>query len=210
MAESLRKEDNLSKSPVILHQNMTDPDYAKILTTYSYSVRESESIIPDTVIFPLSRVAFLIVPLNSCLSGSGQLDIKEDLVQRIDKFIQVHRNRYILCQASTFAEQECQAFSFIQQQYLKNRLQLLPCHNAEEGVKAMITIAKLLCRPTCQEMNSRLQHLLAQQLKKDSATEFLKQMGLSDHHILYIDYDFFLSSHLDEHGKNNFYVDICY
>ncbi|ESO96504.1 hypothetical protein LOTGIDRAFT_67997, partial [Lottia gigantea] len=104
----------------------------------------SDSILPDTVIFPLSCVAFML------LSTTDKLIIYTPFILvmefpcnfRINKFIQVHRIGYILLRASLHGETEHSIMNQIQRRFLASSLQILPVHNTSDVVQAMITIAK--------------------------------------------------------------------
>ncbi|XP_053409048.1 protein SPO16 homolog [Mercenaria mercenaria] len=170
--------------PVIIHQSMSHTDYATILRQKQLKVRVSDGVIPGTVIFPLSGVAFLIIPLSQATIQDPEnkcIQLSQELIDRVEKFLHIHRKCYMLCQAPLHGQSERNVFSMIQRKYLDTRLNMIPVHNATEAVKSMLTIAKALCKPVSDILHERLQSVIKEQLQNDVMTAALKQLGLSNH-----------------------------
>ncbi|XP_041371910.1 protein SPO16 homolog [Gigantopelta aegis] len=167
--------------PVIIHQSLEHTELGKFLAQKRFKLRISETVTPYSIIFPKSGVAFLYVNLSPSLWNSESEQLKQDFINSIDKFVQVHRNCYFLAQASQYGEKEFKLLSAIQLHYLLTTLQIVPIHNASDGVKAMINIAKLLCKPVSDLMNERFRILLQNQTA--TVPSILKQLHLDDHQI---------------------------
>ncbi|XP_060552727.1 protein SPO16 homolog [Ruditapes philippinarum] len=169
--------------PVIIHHSMLKTEYETIFRQKQLKVRVSNGVIPGSVVFPLSSVAFLIVPVSraTTLDPENNIQLSQELIERVDNFLKVHKNCYMLCQAPLHGQNEKQVFAMIQRMYLNTRLNMIPVHNAMEGVKTMFTIAKGLCKPVSDILNERLEQVVKEQKKSDFMTAALKQLGLTNH-----------------------------
>lgn len=167
--------------PVILNQSLQGSAWDKVLRQNRMKIRGSNCTIENSVIFPKSGVAFLVISLSSCTIG--QFDIKHDVLQLTEKFTQLHARGYALMLASLHSEREMRICSEIQTKFLNTKLQMIAIHSVDEGIQAMINIAKVLCKPTSDVMFSRLDEL-AHNFSIDNTTEsVLAQLGLSEHQI---------------------------
>ncbi|XP_063423346.1 protein SPO16 homolog [Mytilus trossulus] len=167
--------------PVILNQSLQGSGWDKVLRQHRMKIRGSNSTIENSVIFPKSGVAFLVIPLSSCTIG--QFDIKHEVLQLTEKFTQLHARGYALMLASLHSEREMRICSEIQTKFLETKLQMIAIHNVDEGIQAMINIAKVLCKPTSDVMFRRLDELAHHFSIDDTTKSALEQLGLSEHQI---------------------------
>ncbi|CAC5385163.1 unnamed protein product [Mytilus coruscus] len=126
--------------PVILNQSLQGSAWDKVLRQNRMKIRGSNCTIENSVIFPKSGVAFLVISLSSCTIG--QFDIKHDVLQLTEKFTQLHARGYALMLASLHSEREMRICSEIQTKFLDTKLQMIAIHSVDEGIQAMINIAK--------------------------------------------------------------------
>ncbi|XP_052213357.1 protein SPO16 homolog [Dreissena polymorpha] len=174
----------MTSFPVILHQTWEMSELSQLLLHKQLKLRFSDSIIPSSVIFPLSGVASLLVPLGKALATDGDQsgqELSTELQERLGRFLQVHRKCYLLCVAPVHGQHERSVFSLIQRLYCNTRLEMLPVHNEAEAVKCMLTIAKALCKPMGDILSDRLEAIVQGQQDADHMTAVLRQIGLSSH-----------------------------
>ncbi|XP_052806512.1 protein SPO16 homolog [Mya arenaria] len=151
---------------------------------FDYLFTVSDSTVPGSVIFPLSCVAFLPIPLANVTCTDPKTNnttLTQELHDRLDRFLQVHRKCYSLCLAPLHGSPEKHAFALIQKEYLDSRLEMLKVHNNAEAVKCMVTIAKSLCKPTGDLLSERLNAVINDQLGVSHITTALRQLGLNVH-----------------------------
>uniref|UniRef100_A0A8C8S3S8 Chromosome 1 open reading frame 146 n=1 Tax=Pelusios castaneus TaxID=367368 RepID=A0A8C8S3S8_9SAUR len=84
---------------------------------------------------------------------------------RIQKFINVHRNSFLLLSAALHGPKEWDLMFRIQKRFLGSNLRVIPVHNTAETVKLMLTIAKTTSKPHIDNIRYRM--LMA----KDQITE---------------------------------------
>ncbi|XP_046580985.1 protein SPO16 homolog [Haliotis rubra] len=172
--------------PVILHQSLEKSEISRLLRQKNFKIRNSESVTSNSIIFPMSGVAFMILDLKDVIRDSPEGGTRTEVWESIDKFVQVHRRCYILAQAPCHAEQEQCVFSAIQEKYMTSPLQMIPVHTPTESIQAMLNIAKLLCKPMGEVVTRRFQGLLTQQLSGDVTGAALTQLGLTEPQIQFI------------------------
>uniref|UniRef100_A0A3B4YDH1 Chromosome 1 open reading frame 146 n=1 Tax=Seriola lalandi dorsalis TaxID=1841481 RepID=A0A3B4YDH1_SERLL len=118
----------------------------------SHRLRFSDSVESGAFIFPLSGTAFLLVDpqdLPERFEESG-------LMERIKKFVQVHRNSFLLLYAPFIGKRELEILSGIQCRFLGSNLKILPVRNNAEIVKGMLTIAKATSKPHAVTIQDRM------------------------------------------------------
>ncbi|KAL4229525.1 hypothetical protein ACF0H5_012565 [Mactra antiquata] len=163
---------------------MHSSSLAKYLQENQQKVRFSGNIIPGSIIFPLSGIAFMLVPLTETVKKHGEqqtFKLVEEFTERVDNFLQIHRKCYLLCQATLHGQMEQTIFAMIQKKYLSTRLNMLIVHNVGEAVKTMFTIAEGLCKPKMTETYTRIQSSVKEHSEQDSVSLALQQIGLSQH-----------------------------
>ncbi|XP_046355719.2 protein SPO16 homolog isoform X1 [Haliotis rufescens] len=191
--------------PVILHQSLEKSEISRLLRQKNFKIRNSESVTNNSIIFPMSGVAFMILHLKDVISdGCIRAEVWERLAWlsvfylaaaaaskstrriSIDKFIQVHRRCYILAEAPCHAEQEQCVFSAIQEKYMTSSLQMIPVHTPAESIQAMLNISKSLCKPMGEVVTRRFQGVLTHAMCGDVTGAALTQLGLTEPQIQFI------------------------
>nr|XP_040039821.1 protein SPO16 homolog isoform X2 [Gasterosteus aculeatus aculeatus] len=127
------------KTTIIVSSSLQNHDTSRILSGQQHRVRFSDSVQSGAFIFPLSGTAFLLVDSQDVL---GHLE-ESGLVERIQSFVQVHRNSFLLLYAPFNGEKEMEILSMVQQRFFGSNLRILPVRNNAELVKGMLTIAKV-------------------------------------------------------------------
>uniref|UniRef100_A0A7M4FHR1 Chromosome 1 open reading frame 146 n=1 Tax=Crocodylus porosus TaxID=8502 RepID=A0A7M4FHR1_CROPO len=136
MAESGGQEKARWITTVIMSTALQNHEIAASLQSQHHRVRYSDSVENGSLIFSLSGIAFL-------LADTQELLMTEDLfLDRIEKFINIHRNSFLLLLAALHGPKEWNIMFRIQKRFLGSNLQIIPVHNASETVRLMLTIAK--------------------------------------------------------------------
>ncbi|KAI8482990.1 hypothetical protein Bbelb_392900 [Branchiostoma belcheri] len=152
--------------PVIVNTSLQNSDVTRLLQQQQHKTRVSDTTLRHTCIFPQSGVAFMIIPLNESLTEwppSGDSVLDSSLVDRIEKFLAVHRNCYLLTTAALYGHHEMAALSTLQNKFMDRKLYLLPAHNASECVQSMTTIAKAVSHPS----TDRARRCLTSEIERD-------------------------------------------
>ncbi|XP_029473551.1 uncharacterized protein C1orf146 homolog isoform X2 [Rhinatrema bivittatum] len=135
--ESEVKETARWKTTVILSSSLQNHEVAISLQSQHHRVRFSDSVEIGSIIFSLSGVAFLLVNTQQ-LYISG----KDIFLERVEKFISIHRNSFLLLLAAIQGSQEWNLMLSIQQRFLGSNLRVIPINNTADIIKLMLTIAK--------------------------------------------------------------------
>ncbi|KAK2858112.1 hypothetical protein Q7C36_006031 [Tachysurus vachellii] len=159
------------KTTVIVSTSLQNKEITVLLLAQEHLLRYSDSIEPGTLVFPLSGVAFLLItseefPETEC----------EEFFKRIEKFLQVHRNSFLLLQAPAYGARELKIVSAVQNRFFGSNLKILPVHSNVDTVKGMMTIAKATSRPHKDRVQERM-HLARAQIIKHSH-ETLKKLDV--------------------------------
>ncbi|XP_072020138.1 protein SPO16 homolog isoform X1 [Amphiura filiformis] len=132
--------------PVVVNSSLQDSDITRMLSQQKHKLRYSDSSIPNTFIFPLSAVAFMVLPLSDAAlewpPKSGNIKLDEDIYDRLEKFVKVHKNCFLLALASLHGQHERAVMSEIQKRFMCSPMRILPAHNASDCVQCMTTVAK--------------------------------------------------------------------
>ncbi|XP_067315772.1 protein SPO16 homolog isoform X2 [Pseudorasbora parva] len=126
------------KTTVIVSSSPQCDEPSQILLAQQHRIRRSDSILSSSFVFPLSGTAFLLVTLGEF---SAKLE-KTDLFEKIEKFVHIHRNSFLLLQAPVYREKEWDIFSSVQNRFLGCNLRVIPVHSTADVVKGMLIIAK--------------------------------------------------------------------
>ncbi|KAK7888669.1 hypothetical protein WMY93_024229 [Mugilogobius chulae] len=99
------------------------------------------------------RTAFLLVdPQNPQHEDSA-------LVENLNRFVEVHRNCFVLLYAPFNGPKEMETLSLIQSRFFGSNLRILPVRTNAQIVKAMVTIAKLTSKPQVDHIRDWLAHV---------------------------------------------------
>ncbi|XP_041460787.1 protein SPO16 homolog [Lytechinus variegatus] len=188
MAAKGKATSNLPpKWPVVVNGTLKDTDISTLLLQ-RHKVRFSDTTVSSSIIFPLSSVAFLIVPLEKTSlewpPKSGRIQLDHEFLQRLQKFVQIHRNSYMVLTSALHGPHEMAIISAIQTRFIDHNLRILPVHNDSECLQTILTIAQATCTPTCNILRSRLDAILSRQNSAQMILNILSQLGLNHHHIL--------------------------
>ncbi|KAM7012508.1 protein SPO16 homolog isoform 2-T2 [Tautogolabrus adspersus] len=143
-----------------------------MLSAQQHRIRFSDSVESGAFIFPLSGTAFLLVDpqdLPECFEESG-------LIERINTFVQVHRNSFLLLFAPFNGTREMEIFTVIQHRFLGSNLRILPVRNNAEIVKGMLTIAKATSKPHVDSIRNRMSLARAHIIESSPVWEMLRDM----------------------------------
>ncbi|KAF5893292.1 uncharacterized protein DAT39_017004 [Clarias magur] len=127
------------KTTVIVSSSLQNNEISALLSAQQHLVRYSDSIDAGTLVFPLSGVAFLLITLDEF---PEKTDCEDEFFQRIEKFIQVHRNSFLLLQTPACGTREQEIVSVVQHRFFGSNLKVLPVISNMDTVTGMMTIAK--------------------------------------------------------------------
>ncbi|XP_017289209.1 uncharacterized protein C1orf146 homolog isoform X2 [Kryptolebias marmoratus] len=97
------------RTTIIISSSLQNHETCRMLSTQQHRVRFSDCIEAGSFIYPLSGTAFLLVEPQD-LGASEQ----PRLIEHIKKFVQVHRNCFLLLYAPFNGEKELQTLALIQ------------------------------------------------------------------------------------------------
>ncbi|XP_060886742.1 protein SPO16 homolog isoform X2 [Labrus mixtus] len=143
-----------------------------MLSAQQHRIRFSDSVESGAFIFPLSGTAFLLVDpqdLPERFEESG-------LIERINTFVQVHRNSFLLLFAPFNGTREMEIFTVIQHRFFGSNLRILPVRNNVEIVKGMLTIAKATSKPHVDSIRNRMSLARAHIIESSPVWEMLRDM----------------------------------
>nr|XP_020486330.1 uncharacterized protein C1orf146 homolog isoform X2 [Labrus bergylta] len=147
-------------------------DTNRMLSAQQHRIRFSDSVESGVFIFPLSGTAFLLVDpqdLPERLEESG-------LIERINTFVQVHRNSFLLLFAPFNGTREMEIFTVIQHRFFGSNLRILPVRNNAEIVKGMLTVAKATSKPHVDSIRNRMFLARAHIIESSPVWEMLRDM----------------------------------
>uniref|UniRef100_A0A3Q3LQ29 Chromosome 1 open reading frame 146 n=1 Tax=Mastacembelus armatus TaxID=205130 RepID=A0A3Q3LQ29_9TELE len=142
----------------------------RMLSAQQHRIRFSDSVVPGAFIFPLSGTAFLLVypqDLPERCEESG-------LMERIKKFVQIHRNSFLLLYSPFNGKKEFEILSEIQRRFFCSNLRILPVRNNAEVVKGMLTIAKATSKPHVDTIRDRMSLARAHIIESSPVWEMLR------------------------------------
>ncbi|XP_013042149.1 protein SPO16 homolog isoform X2 [Anser cygnoides] len=130
-------------------------EISTVLQRQQHRVRYSGSVEIGSVIFSLSGVAFILADIQDLVMRG-----EEQFLERIQKFINIHRNSFLVLSATLHGPQEWNIIFRIQRRFLGSNLHIIPVHNTAETVKLMLTIAKHRPREQYHPTSPELSHQL--------------------------------------------------
>ncbi|XP_029002630.1 protein SPO16 homolog isoform X2 [Betta splendens] len=160
------------KTTIIISTSLQNHDTNRILHAQQHRIRFSGCVESGSFIFPLSGTAFLLVDpqdLPEPFEESG-------LIQRINTFVQVHRNSFVLLYALFNGKKELDILSAIQHRFISSSLRILPVRNNAELVKAMLTIAKATSKPHVDRIRDQMTLARAHIIENSPMWEMLKNL----------------------------------
>ncbi|NP_001264582.1 protein SPO16 homolog [Gallus gallus] len=151
MTDNSRQEQSKWSTTVIMSTGLQNHEISTILQRQQHRVRYSESVEIGSVIFSLSGVAFLLADIQDLLARG-----EEQFLERIQKFINIHRNGFLVLSAALHGPQEWNVMFRIQRRILGSNLRIIPVHNTAETVKLMLTIAKMNSKPRADDVSQKM------------------------------------------------------
>uniref|UniRef100_A0A8C2ZMH8 Chromosome 1 open reading frame 146 n=1 Tax=Cyclopterus lumpus TaxID=8103 RepID=A0A8C2ZMH8_CYCLU len=142
-------------------------DANRLLSAQQHRIRFSDGVESGAFIFPLSGTAFLLVDPQDLLEHFEE----SGLIERIKKFVQVHRNSFLLLCAPFNGKRELEILSIIQHRFFGSNLKILPVRNNTELVKGMLTIAKATSKPHADSIRDRMSLARARVIKSSPVWE---------------------------------------
>ncbi|XP_078502451.1 protein SPO16 homolog [Lissotriton helveticus] len=151
MANREGQEKEKWTTTVIVSSGLENHEVAVALQNQYHRIRYSDCVEPGSIIFSLSGVAFLLVNIQDL-----SLMQKDFVLEKIEKFIGIHRNSFLLLVAALHGREEWKCMFHIQQRFLGSNLRVIPVHNTADSIKVMLTIAKATCKPHIDNIRDRL------------------------------------------------------
>ncbi|XP_059839546.1 protein SPO16 homolog [Hypanus sabinus] len=100
-------------------------------------------------------------------------------MERIEQFVHIHRNSFLLLSAGLYGQKEWDVLFKIQLRFLGNNLKIIPSHNAGDMVRSMLTIAKVTSKPHADSVRDRIAMTRAQIIERSPVWEMLRQWQLN-------------------------------
>ncbi|CAK6956301.1 protein SPO16 homolog [Scomber scombrus] len=160
------------KTTIIVSTSLQKHELSRMLIVQQHRVRFSHSVQCGALIFPQSGTAFMFVDpqdLPERCEESG-------LIEQIKKFVEVHRNSFLLLYAPFNGKRELETLSLIQHRFFGSSLRILPVRNNAEIVKGMLTIAKATSKPHVDSIRDRMSMARAHIVESSPVWEMLKNM----------------------------------
>ncbi|XP_074008825.1 protein SPO16 homolog [Numenius arquata] len=155
---------------VIMSTALQNHEISTILQRQQHRVRYSESVETGSVIFSLSGVAFILADTQDLLMTREEMFFK-----RIQKFINIHRNSFLLLSAARHGPEEWNVMFRIQRRFLGSNLRIIPVHNTAETVKLMLTIAKVTSKPQVDDIRYQMAMTKAQIIENSPVWKMLQE-----------------------------------
>ncbi|XP_010308257.1 protein SPO16 homolog [Balearica regulorum gibbericeps] len=173
MTESGGQEQSRWITTVIMSTALQNHEISTILQRQQHRVRYSESVETGSVIFSLSGVAFILVDTKDLLMTG-----EEQFFKRIQKFISIHRNSFLVLSAALYGPEEWNVIFRIQRRFLGSNLRIIPVHNTAETVKLMLTIAKITSKPRADDIRYKMAMIKAQIIENSPVWKMLHEYQL--------------------------------
>ncbi|KAM6217098.1 protein SPO16 homolog [Rhynchocyon petersi] len=174
MAESDRKEKTKWTTIVIISSSLKNSEVATTLENQSHKVRYSETVESGSILFSLSGVAFLLMDVKDCLMSA-----EEGFIAKIEKFIYVHQNSFLVLSAALHGPEEWKLMFRIQQRFLGSNLRILPVHNTVNAINLMCMIAKTTSKLHRDSISYRMIAAKAYVIEQSPVWKTLQKIKLS-------------------------------
>ncbi|XP_059771936.1 protein SPO16 homolog [Balaenoptera ricei] len=177
MAESDGKEKIKWTTTIIISSSLKSYEVATALENRSHKVRYSDSVENGSIIFSLSGVAFLLMDAKKCFMSAEETE--ETFLAKIGKFINIHRNSFLVLSAALHGPEEWKLMFRIQQRFLGSNLRILPVHNTINAINLMCTIAKITSKPHTDSICYRMITTKAYIIEQSPVWKTLQKIKLS-------------------------------
>ncbi|KAA0712881.1 hypothetical protein E1301_Tti005038 [Triplophysa tibetana] len=162
------------KTTVIISTSPQCNEPSHMLLAQQHRIRRSDSILPSSFVFPTSGTAFLLVTPEEFPTKLENGEVFE----RVEKFMQVHRNSFLLLQAPVYGIREWEILSSVQNRFLGCNLRVLPVHNTSDLVKGMLVIAEATGKPRVENLRGQMVLACAHIIDHSPVWQMLKEMLL--------------------------------
>uniref|UniRef100_A0A8C6SFP8 Chromosome 1 open reading frame 146 n=1 Tax=Neogobius melanostomus TaxID=47308 RepID=A0A8C6SFP8_9GOBI len=142
----------------------------RMLRGQQHRIRFTDSVEAGAFIFPLSGIAFLLV------DPQDPQHQESVLVERLSKFVQVHRNCFVLLHAPFNGPKEMDTLSLIQHRFFGSNLRTLPVRSTVDIFKGMLAIAKATSKPHVDNIRDQLSLARAHIIEYSPVWEMLRDM----------------------------------
>ncbi|KAM8930038.1 protein SPO16 homolog [Pelodytes ibericus] len=163
--------DRSWSTTVIVSSSLLGHGVTASFQSQQHKVRFSDSVENRSIIFPLSGIAFLLADAQDLFVTS-----REIVFDRVQKFISVHRNCFLVIESALQGSEEWNLMFSIQQRFLGSNLRILPVHNNIELVKTLLTIAKATSKPHVENIRDRLLNAKTQIVENSPVWKVLDQI----------------------------------
>ncbi|XP_008825051.2 uncharacterized protein C1orf146 homolog [Nannospalax galili] len=144
-------KERMWTTTIIISSSLKSYEIAAALENRSHKVRYSDTLESGSIVFSLSGVAFLLMDAKECITVAEEI-----FLTKIEKFINIHQNSFLVLSAPLHGPEECNLMSRIQQRFLGSNLRILPVHNTVNAVDLMCTIAKTTSKPNIDSICYRM------------------------------------------------------
>ncbi|XP_038000288.1 uncharacterized protein C1orf146 homolog isoform X1 [Motacilla alba alba] len=100
---------------------------------------------------------------------------EEEFSKRIQKFINIHRNSFLVLSAALHGAEEWSVMFRIQRRFLGSNLRVIPVHNPAETVKLMLTMAKVTSKPQADDTRCKIEMTKAQIIERSPVWKMLQE-----------------------------------
>ncbi|XP_074762664.1 protein SPO16 homolog [Athene noctua] len=173
MTESGGQEQSRWITTVIMSTALQNHEISAVLQRQQHRLRYSDSVEIGSVIFSLSGVAFILSDTQDLLTTG-----EEQFSERIQKFINIHRNSFLVLSAALHGPNEWNVMFRIQRRFLGSNLRIIPVHNTAEAVKLMLTIAKITSKPQADDTRYKMAMTKAQIIENSPVWKMLQEYQL--------------------------------
>ncbi|XP_066521715.1 protein SPO16 homolog isoform X2 [Hoplias malabaricus] len=145
-----------------------------MLMAQQHRLRFSDSVELGALVFPLSGTAFMLISPEEFPEKAEN----SEFINRIEKFVQVHRNSFLLLQSPVYGRREWEIVSAVQRRFFGSNLKVLPIHSNADIVKAVLTIAEATSKPQVDSIRNRMALARARIIESSPVWELLGSMQL--------------------------------
>ncbi|KAM4549417.1 protein SPO16 homolog [Odontesthes bonariensis] len=158
------------KTTIIVSSTLQNHDTCRLLSAQQHRIRFSDSVVTGAFVFPPSGTAFLLVDPQDLPENFEELG----LIERIKKFVQVHRNCFLLLHAPFNGKKEMHILTLIQNRFFSSNLRILPVRNNADTVNGMLKIAKATSKPHVESIRDRMSRARAHIIETSPVWEMLR------------------------------------
>ncbi|XP_030646929.1 protein SPO16 homolog [Chanos chanos] len=163
------------KTTVIISTTLKNHEISAMLSAQRHRIRFSDEVEPEALIFCPSGTAFMVITPQEFPETLENVK----LFEKIEKFVKVHQNCFILLPAQVYGQKEWDIVAVIQNRFFGSNLGILPVHKNADMVKGMLTIAKVTSKPYADSVRDRISLVRAHLIKHSPAWDMLKGLQSS-------------------------------